>query len=138
MPIDTRKLKSALLALALLAPVPASHAGTRPAADHSIASAEAFIQTMARGHFRRAEADFTNQMKQAAPPRKLRHLWTLLVRHGGPFQRTATTRTVHEEGYTVVIVRTDFKKRPIGLAVAFDSARRIAGLHLVPPPGARH
>ena len=136
MPSDRRILESTLLSLALLASAN-SLAASAPAAD-PVASAKAFVETMAQGHFTRAEADFTAQMRQAAPPAKLRQLWKALIRHGGAFEKTGATRTMHEDGYTAVIVRTEFKKSPIGLEVAFDAADRIAGLHLVRPPRAGH
>ena len=132
-----RKIESTLLALALLASAGAL-AAPPPAADPAVAAAKAFIETMAQGHFSRAEKDFTAQMRRAAPPEKLRQLWSALIRHGGPFEKTGATRTMHEDGYTAVTVRTDFQRRPIGLEVAFDSAHRIAGLHLARPPRARH
>ena len=137
MPVESRKLKSALFALALFAALPACEAGTPPTADPSVASANTLIQAMAHGHFNKAEARFAAQMKQDAPPQKLRQLWDSLVRHGGAFQKTGATRTIHKEGHTIVIVRTDFKRRPIGLMVAFDTAHRIVGVHLAPPPGER-
>lgn len=137
MPSDRRIFESTLLALALLASA-SSLAAPSPATDAAVASAKAFVETMAQGHFNRAEADFTHQMKQAAPPEKLRQLWNALIRHGGAFEKTGATRTMHRDGYTAVIVRTEFKKSPIGLEVAFDSAHRIAGLHLVRPPRAGH
>lgn len=137
MPSDRRIFESTLLSLALLASA-SSLAAPSPATDAAAAAAKAFVETMAQGHFNRAEADFTAQMKQAAPPEKLRQLWKALIRHGGAFEKTGTTRTMHKDGYTAVIVRTEFKKSPIGLEVAFDSAHRIAGLHLVRPPRASH
>ena len=43
-------------------------------------------------------------------------------------------KTAVKDGYTVVVVGADFKNRTIGLQVAFDSAREIAGLYVVPAP----
>ncbi len=136
MPIDTRKPSCALIlvAMALLASLSVSQAAAPPTADPSVTSAETFIQTMAQGHFKKAEANFTDQMKQAAPPDKLRDLWSKLTRHFGAFQKTSGHKTAVKDGYTVVVGGADFKNRTIGLQVAFDSAREIAGLYVVPAP----
>ncbi len=125
-----------LIALALLGLTPRPCLAGTPTGSDLTAAAEAFIHTLAQGHFDTAEADFTVPMRRAAPENKLRRMWHSLLRHGGAFQKTGSTRTVRNDGYTTVIVRTEFKERPIGLAVSFDSTGHIAGLHLVPPPGA--
>ena len=125
-----------LIALALLGLAPRPCLAGTATGSGLTAAAEAFIHTLAQGQFDKAEADFTVQMRRAAPEDKLRRMWHSLLRHGGAFQKTGSTRTVRKGGYTTVIVRTEFKERPIGLAVSFDSTGHIAGLHLVPPPAA--
>lgn len=134
MATGTNALKAALgiLALAAWAPGPA-WAGTPPA-DQLTVLARTLVENMAANHFNRAEADFTSEMKTAAPPGQLRGLWQTLVNRCGAFQKTGNTATTDVGGYTSVIVRGEFKNRAIGFEVTFDSARRIAGLHLVPPP----
>ena len=138
MSTDATRPTVILIALALLGLAPRPSLARTPTGSGLTAAADAFIQTLAQGHFDKAEADFTVQMRRAAPEDKLRRLWHSLLRHGGAFQKTGQTRTVRENGYTTVIVRIEFKERPIGLAVSFDSAAHIAGLHLVPPPGTGH
>jgi hypothetical protein len=122
------------LALALLAPLAAQAAGGQEAQHGLAPRAVAFIQALASGHYETAEEGFTDQMKQAAPPAALRELWQKLVGRFGPFQGMGDSRTVVQDGFTSVVVSTDFKRRALGLAVTFDSAQRIAGMHIVPPP----
>lgn len=124
----------ASLALALLASIAARAAGDQAAKESLVPKAVAFVQTLAKGDFKAAEADFTDQMKQAAPPEKLGEIWQGLISQVGPFQDTGDSKTVVEYGYTAVVVKTDFKSKVLGIAVTFDSAQRIAGMHFVPPP----
>ena len=121
------------LALALLAPV-AARADAPKGKDGLVPMAIAFVQTLGQGDYKAAEADFTGQMKRAAPPDALRHVWRQLLSQVGPFQGTGATSTSAESGYTTVVVRADFKSRALGIALSFDSAHKIAGLHFVPPP----
>lgn len=136
MPIatPTRAAALAAFALALLAPPLTARAAPPPAANSPAASAQTFVRTMAQGHFTAAERSFTAQMRQAAPPRKLRDLWNRLTQQFGEFQKTSGQKVAHKDGYTVVIVGAEFKFKTIGLQVAFDSAHQIAGLYVVPAP----
>ncbi|MGA7538079.1 MAG: DUF3887 domain-containing protein [Steroidobacteraceae bacterium] len=122
------------LALALLVPIAAQGAGGQAAKGSLVSKAVSFVRTLAKGDFNAAEADFTDQMKQAAPPAKLGEVWQRLISQVGPFQDTGDSKTVVQNGFTTVVVKTDFKSRAIGIAVTFDSAQRIAGMHFVPPP----
>jgi hypothetical protein len=99
-----------------------------------VSKAVSFVRTLAKGDFKAAEADFTDQMKQAAPPPKLGEVWQRLISQVGPFQDTGNSKTVVQNGFTTVVVKADFKSRALGIAVTFDSAQRIAGMHFVPPP----
>ncbi|MBW4053093.1 MAG: DUF3887 domain-containing protein [Proteobacteria bacterium] len=122
------------LALAVLAPFAATAAGGQAAKGNLVPKAVSFVRTLAKGDFKAAEADFTNQMKQAAPPSTLGEVWQRLISQAGPFQDTGDSKTVVQNGFTTVVVKTDFKSRALGIAVSFDSAQRIAGMHFVPPP----
>jgi hypothetical protein len=122
------------LALALLVPIAAHAAGGQAANGSLVPKAVSFVRTLAKGDFKAAEADFTNQMKQAASPAKLGEIWQRLISQVGPFQDTGDSKTVVQNGFTTVVVNTDFKSRALGIAVTFDSAQRIAGMHFVPPP----
>jgi hypothetical protein len=122
------------LALALLFSMAAHAAGDQAAKGALVPKAVAFVRTLAKGDYQAAEADFTAQMQQAAPPEKLRGIWEGVLNQFGAFQDTGVTNTVVQYGYTTVVVKTEFKSRALGIAVTFDSAQRIAGMHFVPPP----
>jgi Protein of unknown function (DUF3887) len=122
------------LALALLVPLASQAAGGQAANGSLAPKAISFVRTLAQGDFKAAEADFTDQMKQAVSPAKLGEVWQRLISQVGPFQDTAGSKTVVQNGFTTVVVKTDFKSRALGIAVTFDSAQRIAGMHFVPPP----
>lgn len=135
MPTETRRIPAVIgIALALLVPLAARAADAGKGKDSLVPTAVAFVHTLAKGDYRAAEADFTGQMKQAAPPDALGRVWKRLLDQIGPFQRTGRTRTVDQGGYRTVIVKADFKSRALGIAVTFDSDRRIAGMHIVPAP----
>ncbi|MGB9430310.1 MAG: DUF3887 domain-containing protein [Gammaproteobacteria bacterium] len=131
----TRKIKF-LAALAfctlLLSPTLALAAADASVNSALVAKAETFVHSMASGNFTAAEADFTDQMKQAAPPLNLKQVWGMLVQQAGAFQKTDKTETVITNGYTSVIVNTEFKDKTLGIAITFDSAGKIAGMHFVP------
>lgn len=135
MATETGKFPTVIgVALALLLPLAARAADIGKGKDSLVPAAVAFVHTLAHGQYKAAEADFTGQMKQAAPPDALGHVWKRLLEQFGPFQRTGRTSTVDQSGYRTVIVKTDFKSRALGIAVTFDSGRRIAGMHIVPAP----
>lgn len=91
-----------------------------------------FISIMSRGDFAAAEANFTDQMKETVTSDRLKGLWDSILSQAGAFEKTAATKTIHEGGYTTVIVNTTFKNKTIGFAVTFDDSGKIGGLHLVP------
>lgn len=131
--VHTRaNLIASVLAAAIFVPV------TALATSHTrtglTAAANGFVHELAKGEFNASEATFTKQMKQAAPPPKLRRLWHEMTERFGAFHDTGDSKSVVRDGYTTVIVATEFKHRTIGIAVSFDSARRIAGMHIVPAP----
>ena len=135
MTIDRRRAAAVTgLALALLVSMAAYAAGDHATQGSLVPKAVAFVRTLAKGDYQAAEADFTDQMKQAAPPEKLRGIWEGVLSQFGAFQDTGATNTVVQYGLTTVVVKTDFKNRALGIAVTFDSAQRIAGMHFVPPP----
>ena len=122
------------LLLALMATVAARAAGAQQANASLVSRAVAFVRTLAQGEFQTAEADFTEQMKQGLPPQRLAAVWQQVLSQAGPFQDTGNSTTAVQAGYTIVVVRADFKSRALGIEVAFDPERKIAGVHFVAPP----
>jgi hypothetical protein len=132
---DLRRVIVALSVLALgLLGVTCASAANGAAAGGDNAAAVAFIHQMASGKFSQAEASFTTQMKSAVGSDGLQQLWSQLQQMYGAFESTGAVRTGVVSGHSIVVVRANFKSRAVGLAVAFDSDHRIAGLHLVSPP----
>jgi hypothetical protein len=132
---DVRRIIMALSVLALgLVAVGRASAANAAAVGADSAAAQAFVHQLASGKFSQAEADFTSQMKSAVGTDGLQQLWSKLQQMYGTFQSTGALKTGVVSGYSVVVVRANFKSQAVGLAVAFDSSHRIAGLHVVPPP----
>jgi hypothetical protein len=104
------------------------------AAGGDSAAAVTFVHQMASGQFSQAKADFTSEMKSAVGEDGLQQLWSRLQQMYGAFQSTGAVQNTVMDGHTVVVVRTNFKSQAVGLIVAFDSAHRIAGVHLGPAP----
>lgn len=131
-------VRRVMLALAMLAlgsfALTGASAANGAAASGDSAAAQTFIHQMASGQFSQAEASFTAQMKSAVGSDGLQQLWDKLQQMYGAYQGTGAAQTAAVNGHTIVVVRTNFKSQAVGLAVAFDSDHRIAGLHLVPPP----
>lgn len=122
------------LAAAFLIPIAATAAGHARTGTGLRSRATAFVHELAKGEFKTAETDFTGRMKRAVAPKKLRRAWQSVSRRFGGFQKTGIAKTVVQDGYTTVIVAADFKTRTLGIAVSFDSADKIAGVHFVPAP----
>jgi uncharacterized protein len=132
---NARRIIVALSVLALgLIGASCASAANGAAAGGDDAAAVAFIHQMASGKFSQAEADFTSQMKSAVGSEGLQRLWSQLQQMYGAFQGTGAIQSAVVSGHAIVVVRANFNSQAVGLAVAFDSEHRIAGLHLVPPP----
>lgn len=97
-----------------------------------VTRAEAMITSMAKGDFNAAETDFTDVMKQAAPPAKLQEVWSAITAQQGDFEKISGAKTVAKDGYLNVLVETQFKNGTLVFNVTFDSAGKIAGFHLLP------
>lgn len=96
-----------------------------------VTQAEAMITSMAKGDFNTAETDFTDVMKQAAPPAKLQEVWSAITVQQGDFQKINGTKTLAKDGYMNVLVETQFKNGALVFNVTFDSAGKIAGFHML-------
>ncbi|MGH7747564.1 MAG: DUF3887 domain-containing protein, partial [Candidatus Dormibacteria bacterium] len=105
--------------------------GTSTKNDY-VAKAETFVQQLSKGDFASAETNLTDQMKQAAPPEKLKEVWDGITAKAGAYQKTVKTRTVNAQGDTIILMKTQFKNGPVWITVTFDKTDKIAGMHLVP------
>ena len=124
-----------LLGLAALGSAAASAAGSSAPGTVSLqARAITFVHTLAGEHFKTAEASFTGQMQRALPQATLSSTWQEVTAKLGAFQRTGKTRTLSKGPYTVVIVKSVFQRRTVGISVTFNAAKQIAGMFFGPPP----
>ncbi|HET7308290.1 MAG TPA: DUF3887 domain-containing protein [Gammaproteobacteria bacterium] len=120
---------SAFVVALLLVSVAAFAAGAAPAHKKLVRQAETLVHQLAHGQYKAAGSDFDDKMKQSLPPEKLGKVWRQLTATVGPFQKTGVTKTAKYNGYTVVLVQTQFKKRTLWARVAFDKSAKIAGLY---------
>lgn len=107
-------------------------AGKATANGKQVNQAQAMISSMAKGDFNAAETDFTDAMKQAAPPAKLSEIWSAITAQQGEFEKISSTKTLAKDGYLNALVETQFKNGVLVFNVTFDSAGKIAGFHLLP------
>lgn len=105
-------------------------AGNATTTDKYVTQAQAMITSMAKGDFNAAETDFTDIMKQAAPPAKLQEIWSAITAQQGDFEKISGTKAVAKDGYLNVLVETQFKNGALVFNVTFDSAGKIAGFHM--------
>jgi dienelactone hydrolase len=123
----------ALLTLVLIGYVPA-HSQEREDAmsPDLVASAQAFVDLLAKRDFSSAERSFDDTMQTALPQEKLQETWDAIMAQAGAFKQQVRTRTEERSGYNVVIVTCEFEKAAVDIQVVFDHAKRIAGLFFAP------
>lgn len=115
------------VAILVVTPVSAAGAGRDLAAD-----ARSVVHALAAGDFNKPEAEFTVQMQQVLPAAKLKEVWRKLTVQVGTYEKTAETRSLPYRGYTIVLVKTIFKKTPLWTKVVYDGDGKIAGLYFRP------
>ncbi|MBU6421680.1 MAG: DUF3887 domain-containing protein [Gammaproteobacteria bacterium] len=106
-------------------------AGNATANGKYVTQAQAMITSMAKDDFNKAETDFTDVMKQAAPPAKLQEVWSAITAQQGDFEKISGTKTLAKDGYLNVLVETQFKNGALLFNVTFDAGGKIAGFHIV-------
>lgn len=132
---DRRKLPVIIaFAVTFLLPIAAQAAVGQRATATLTSRAITFVRTLVKGNFDAATTDFTSQMKQAVSPATLRNIWKSVLNQVGSFQNTSDCKIVVQGGFTTVIVKANFRLRPLLIAVTFDSAQKIAGMHFAPAP----
>lgn len=100
--------------------------------------AEDFLDTLTRGDFTTATANFDDTMKKVMSPDQLERTWKSVLSTAGQFKNRVSVKTDKVQGYDVVIITCEFEKSPIDAKVVFNTSKQIAGLSLNPsymPPG---
>ena len=128
-------LVPSLLALAMLAPASVAAGTASHSKNHDLASkAIACVNAMAHAHFKSAEKDFTTQIQTALPPAKLQAVWNGMIQQVGAYESQKKTTIVDAQGYTSVVVNTQFKLAKINIVLTFNDVGKVAGLHFDPAP----
>ena len=96
------------------------------------ALAKGFVELLAGGDFSTAASNFDPAMKAALPPEKLEELWASLIAQLGPFKRQVSVRIESSQHHNIVLVTCEFETLTVDLKLAFDNARQISGLWVVP------
>jgi uncharacterized protein len=94
--------------------------------------AQQFVESLAKGDFAAAEAQFDPTMKGALSGDKLRDTWQAVVKQVGPFQKQLLARTDRQAGYKIVTVTCQFEKAALDARVVFDAKGQVAGLSFAP------
>lgn len=123
-------LTLAMLASASVAAGTASHSKN----DDLTIKAVACVSAMAHAHFKSAEKDFTTQIQNALPPAKLQAVWNGMIQQVGAYESQKKSTIVDAQGYTSVVVNTQFKLAKINIVLTFNDVGKVAGLHFDPAP----
>lgn len=94
--------------------------------------AENMVDSMAKGDFKAATADFNSTMLSAMPAEKLGQVWASLAPQLGTFKSRTGTREAEEAGYKTVYVTCQFEKQALDMKIVFDGADKVGGLWFVP------
>ncbi len=92
--------------------------------------AKKFVNLLVEGNFEEAAGNFDLTMKKAAPPEKLRQIWSSLVAQHGQFEKQLGTRIKTILLYKAVFVACQFEKMVVELQVTFNTTNQIAGFHI--------
>lgn len=120
-----------LLVLMISRPASSQQSETDVSFD-PVASANAFVDGLARKDFSVAETRFDETMHTALPAAKLEETWNGLIQQAGTLKEQLGSRTEERGGYTIVIVNCQFQKAAVDIRVVFDQAHKIAGLFFAP------
>jgi hypothetical protein len=94
--------------------------------------AKAIVNALAREDFKSVTQDFNAAMRKALPPDGLEEGWKELTSEVGTFQKEIGIRREHRSQAEVVVITCRFEKGDVDVRVAFDAARQVSGLYLVP------
>jgi dienelactone hydrolase len=102
-------------------------------AQDAAARARQAAQLLLEGRYEALAESFTPQMKQAAPPEKLRQAVEPQLRALGAVRSTGEPQTGRLGAYETALVPVEFEKGRLQLQFTFTQAGEIAGLFLRPP-----
>ena len=97
-----------------------------------IATAQEFVDLLAKGDYASAEGKLDDTMKAAAPASKLEELWSSLQKQAGAYQQQTGVHTDHVQGYDLVFVTCQFEQTLLDVKVVFNASGQVAGLFFLP------
>ena len=111
---------------------PVEETYTGPDTDTLSSQAKEFVALLAKEDYENAAKDFNDILNEKLPPEKLQELWRAIIAQAGPFKKHADSRITEIMEYHPVYVTCEFEKVTLDLKVVIDSAKKIAGLSVVP------
>ncbi|BBJ27248.1 esterase EstD [Athalassotoga saccharophila] len=90
------------------------------------------IQDFVSGNFTIAESLFTDQMKQALPPSKMKEVWNQIENQFGQFESIEGIKISQSGEYTVFDLFSKFQKSYLDILVTVDKNSKVAGLFFRP------
>jgi dienelactone hydrolase len=108
----------------------------KPAPRDLQASAQQFVNTLAREDFAAAESQFDATMKTDLPEDKLRSAWQDVLRQVGKFQKITGVR-VEKSRQPIIFVTAAFEQAAVDVKVVYDSEGLVSGLFFLPAASGR-
>jgi len=92
-----------------------------------------FVSLLAQENFVEASKLFTEELAKAIPESTLASIWKSLSSMLGKFNGILDTKFIEAQGYKVVILNCDFDLGTLGIQIALDKEKKIAGLYFLQP-----
>lgn len=94
---------------------------------------KSFISLLVQEKFTEASKLFTEELAKAIPESTLASIWKSLGSMLGKFNGILDVNFIEVQGYKVVILNCDFELGTLGIQIAFDKEKKIAGLYFLQP-----
>ncbi len=90
------------------------------------------VTLFSEGKYKEMTGYFDSTMTKAAPPERLRAIWTSLAGQTGKFERIVGDSSFAYGNYRIVLVTCKFQKTLLDVKIVLDKSFKIAGLFFVP------
>jgi len=110
-----------------------AQAPATPAFD-AVAEARKVVADLAAGRFAEVEARYSAEMLQALPAGRLALAWAQVSEAAGEFKEAGEPQVQQQGPAVVVTFPATYERARLNLIVAFDGARKLAGLLAQPAP----
>ena len=95
-------------------------------------SAKGFVESLVKGDYAKAFAEFDGTMKDAMPVEQIEAAWQSLLAKVGDFKKITGVRQAKEQGYDVVYVTCEFEKSQLDVKVVYNDKKEVSGLWFTP------